>query len=149
LLLDLLRPPDPPPLLLVGCYRKEDAADSPLLETLALRPGASESLDVREIVVGELPVREAEEMARSLLGSSGNPAVLTPEAIARESRGNPLFIDELARYAGERDAAIAREDVGLDDVLWARVSRLPDAARRLLETVAVAGRPLERATARK
>jgi serine/threonine protein kinase/tetratricopeptide (TPR) repeat protein len=154
LLLDLFRPPDPPPLLLIGCYRREDALDSPLLKSFSLRPSVSEGLDVREVVVAELAPPEAEEMARSLLASSGASPSRSPQAIARESRGNPLFIDELARYVGERveppsGEVAAADDVHLDDVIWARVSRLPDDAQRLLETVAVAGRPLERSTARR
>ncbi len=154
LLLELLRPPDPPPLLLIGCYRKEDAADSPLLKALAMRAPASEELVIREIVVAELSPEEAEEMASSLLASSLAPRTLTPESIARESRGNPLFIDELARYVGEpadppAGEIAASDEVRLDDVIWARVSRLPNEAQRLLETIAIAGRPLDRSTARR
>jgi predicted ATPase len=154
LLIDLFRPPDPPPLLLIGCYRREDALDSPLLKAFSLRPSVSEGLEVRELVVGELAPPEAEEMARSLLASSGTSRSLSAESIARESRGNPLFIDELARYIGElaeplAGELVASEDVRLDDVIWARVSRLPAEARQLLETVAVAGQPLDRATARR
>ena len=82
------------------------------------------------------------------------PRPLSPESIARESRGNPLFIDELARYVGEpaeplAGEVVASDEVRLDDVIWARVSRLPEEAQRLLETVAVAGRPLDRSTARR
>ncbi len=154
LLLELLRPPDPPPLLLIGCYRKEDGPDSPLIKALATRPSVAEELQIQELVVAEFSPPEAEEMARSLLVSSRGPRSLSPESIARESRGNPLFIDELARYVGElaeplAGELVASDEVRLDDVIWARVSRLPEDAQRLLETVAVAGRPLDRSTARR
>ncbi len=104
-------------------------------------------------------------LANRLLGD----AVLAPgrealvDAIARESAGNPYFVAELVRYAqsdnlatgaswsspawspflsdsaGSTDSAA----IALDDVLWARIRRLPDEPRRVLEIVAVSGKPLE------
>ena len=65
--------------------------------------------------------------------------------VARESGGNPLFIDELVKHiqGGEpidRWDAIGQLD--LDEVLWDRIRRQPEDAQRLLGAVAVSGRPI-------
>jgi serine/threonine protein kinase len=150
LLADLVRPPDPPPMLLLGCYRSEEAQASPLLR--ALLPGLSSLGDVREVAVAELSPEEARELAERLLEASDGGARSRAEAIARESAGNPFFIDELARYesaapAGARGVAGARRETTLAEVIHARVAQLPGEARRLLEILAVAGQPVERAVA--
>ena len=65
------------------------------------------------------------------------------EAIARESGGNPYFIEELVRFSqAEAEVASARV-VTFDQALATRVSRLPEGSRRLLEVVAVSGVPIE------
>ncbi len=84
------------------------------------------------------------------------------EEITRESRGNPFFLSELVRFGSagidpsERDSAgpaesPARPETGttLEEVIRWRVERLPDPARRLLEILSVAGRPLRPGVARR
>ena len=70
--------------------------------------------------------------------------------VARESRGNPLFIDELVRHIQNGEPTERWEDIGqldLDDVLWARTQWQPEEAKRLLGVVAVSGRPIRQALA--
>jgi serine/threonine protein kinase len=147
LISEILRPPDPPLLLMLGAYRSEDAAVSPFLrEILGSRESAGPSLDRREVTVASLTQQEAESLATILLGDD-NPALSTSTAaIARESGGNPYLIAELVRYgqssAEPSDGLSPGEEITLDRVLWARILRLPEEARRLLEIIAVSGRPL-------
>ncbi|MBI3693757.1 MAG: AAA family ATPase, partial [Acidobacteria bacterium] len=147
LLGELLRPPDPPAVLLIGCYRSEEADSSPLLRALLPSRGAGSGLDVREMVVGELTQEEAEEVARALLGDDRPATRARAEAIARESGGNPFFLDELVHYT--RAGRESEGETTLDEVLRVRVARLPEEARRLLEVVAVAARPVELEVARR
>ncbi len=147
LLSDLLRPPDPPVLLLVGCYRGEDAANSPFLQELGkLRRSLGETLDIRDIDVEPLTSADAETLAQSLIADDGHGSSQSVRAIARESGGNPFFIAELVRHVqsteGHDNGTTLEGGVALDKVLWSRVLRLPEEPRRLLEIVAVSGRPL-------
>ncbi len=154
LLTELLRPPDPPVLLLLGCLRSEDATTSPFLRAFLEPQQQNETtLDRRELTVGELTAAEARQLALTLLGPGEEdtvPGSGPADAIARESRGNPFFLYELvkafqaATEPAERRAAGA---INLDQVLWTRIQRLPDEARKLLEVLAVAGRPLAQASA--
>jgi serine/threonine protein kinase len=152
LLSELLDPPDAPRLLLLGCYRSDDAAKSLLLQALLnVHEGGGEGLDRRVLALAPLESTDAERLALALLGSQDETAVGHAAAIARESGGNPFFINELVRYV-QADAGLVHRmpgvnEVAFDEVVWARVGRLPEEARRLLEIVAVSGRPLDQADA--
>jgi hypothetical protein len=144
-LTELLRPPDPPVLLLVAAYRSEEVADNALLRAALRAPGAA-GVDCRDVIVDPLGRDEAENLALQLLGADARH-VAQASTIAVESGGNPFFVAELARAVqtgtGAASGAGAEpEVVALDEVLWSRVARLPDEARRLLEVVAVSGGPL-------
>jgi hypothetical protein len=174
LLVELLRPPDPPVLLFLAAYRSEDRATSPLLQALArahaLGQEPAESpearggpgIDCRELGLEPLTRDEAWALALSLLGPIGldEPAARENlvDAIVRESGGSPFFVAELVRHIQGDGIGV---DLGLsparglaapggsgssrltlDAVLWSRIRRLPTEARRLLELVAVSGRPL-------
>ena len=151
LLSELMRPPDPPVFLLLGCYRDEDARSSPFLRTLL---GTSERenrmLDQRDLAVDALTESEASELALSLLGGADPDVTAHARAIARESGGNPFFVTELVRHisvGAELSARSAAREVTLDEVLWDRIRRLPGGARRFLEAVAVSGQPVRQASA--
>jgi tetratricopeptide (TPR) repeat protein len=119
-------------MLLVLGYRTEEGAPSAcvqLMQSARGRPGA----DVREIHVGPLLAGEAQSLARALLPA---PDAALAARIAREAEGNPLFVAELARHPSP-------DRVTLEEMLLARVEDLPPAARRLLEVIAVAGKPIE------
>ena len=142
-----------PPLLLVACYRSEDRERVPLL---ALLSGGAETVETRAIEVGPLAADEACALARARLIEEGGGAAApdaaletVAEAIARESAGNPFFVEELVRYTLEEAAPAGRSssEVTLGEVIRARVARLEPDARRLLEVVAVAGRPIAQGVA--
>ena len=71
--------------------------------------------------------------------------------VARESGGSPYFVNELTRYltgGGELSESLAPAcGVSLDEVLWRRVLSLPPKPGRLLEAIAVAGRPIRQGVA--
>jgi eukaryotic-like serine/threonine-protein kinase len=147
LLLELMRPPMAPPLLLLMTYRDEEAKTNPfLLETSALWPAGA---DVREHPVGPLEPDEARRLALALLGSNDAASTEVADAVARESGGSPFLVEELARGAnvGSRPGAssgpeAASAPLTLDQIIRVRLERLTIDARRLVEVIAVGGRPL-------
>ena len=138
LLADLMKPPDSPALLLIGCYRSEESETSDLLSVLLpLResPPAA-SLRRMDIAVGELAADEAQSLAAELLGGAHDRG--RAQAIARESQGNPFLVDALSRFGRDEPSGAP-----LDEVIRRRAADLPEPARRLLSVVAVAGRPID------
>jgi serine/threonine protein kinase len=143
LLTELLRPPEPLPLLLLACYRSEGEASSLCLHALRAAGGSEH----RELSVEPLAPAEARQLARALLGPTDPAEEARAEAVACESGGNPFFLHELAQSARTREDNGPAAAVALDEVLWARVQRLPEEARHLLEVVALAGAPLRQGEA--
>lgn len=163
LLAELLRPPAAPPFLLIGSFRSEERESSPLLHAL-LDSGQLEAGSSRELEVAELDEEAAYALARHLLAARTadfkSAASTDTEAadaalarsIARESQGSPFFVGELVEHAvadldGSAETLPKFDDdstaTTLDRLIVARLRRLPAETRRLLEVVAVAGRPLE------
>ena len=148
LLLDeIQKPPDPPPLLLIGAYRSEDEASSPFLRALNEHRESLRwrGIDVRELEVSGLSREQAAGLIEALRDQGVELSADHAERILREAAGSPLFLSELARSSQDRPADLA---VHLRDVIMERVEALPAPARRLLETVAVAGKPLDLGAAR-
>lgn len=142
LLADLLHPPDPPQVMLVLCYRGEDEGGSPVLRELL--PRLTESVTIlQDVELRALSGPEARLLARALLGALTPETQELAEWIAEESRGSPFFIQELAQHVRrERPEAQAAGGQRLEAYIRMRVEELPEEARNLLRTLAVAGYPL-------
>jgi serine/threonine protein kinase/tetratricopeptide (TPR) repeat protein len=151
-----------PPLLFIGTYRSEDEGTSPFLKAMARLKGKlpERGIGLYELAVDKLSADDSRELIEVLLEEEQ----LAPERIEsllRDAAGSPLYLWELARWAvGEHPAALlpgfehpAAEpgptEVRLRDLILARIGLLGPAARRLLEVVSVAGKPIELGIARE
>jgi len=144
LLSAILEPPDAPRLLFVASFRSEYRDTSACLKALD-RGLTAAGTGPDDIEVQPLSSADASVLSNALL--VGRPEGVAAR-IAAESGGNPFFIHELARYANEHPEWMAEagaEAFDLDRVVWDRVSRLPAAARTMLEVVAIAGQPVRNA----
>ena len=139
--------PDPVPLLLVGSYRDDAAGVAPLLDALFADPAFALPRPI-EVVVEPLEARDAERLALELLPAAFEGAGALAARIAEEAAGHPLFIAELA-YASQVRWASPRPVGSLVDLVTERVAALPEPARRVLETAAVAGTPLSQSVLRE
>ncbi|HEX7837877.1 MAG TPA: protein kinase [Kofleriaceae bacterium] len=131
LLGEILRPPDPPRMLLLAAVRT--AEDAPALPAL---PG-----EVRRLRLLRLGPEESAELAGMLLDRLAPEQRTQTTRIVDETGGHPLFIGELVRYAAA-DSRAAITQLRLDEAIWARVSQLPAAPLGVLKIVAVAVAPL-------
>ncbi len=143
LLLHLLTAPRDARLVIVGTYRSEMLERASSLEHLlseAARHGDAWSLEL-----GPLPYEEACRLAAARLGTRSIDDIC--DTIARESGGNPLFVEELARHAEASTSVRGAARVGLEAMTQARVRELPPHARTLLQLVAIAGGPISQRVA--
>jgi serine/threonine protein kinase len=142
LLSEILRAPEPPPIMLLLCYRDEDVGSAPILRELL--PSLSESVTiVQDVVLKALAPAQAVSLARALLGLDSAKAWHQAEWIARESRGVPFFIQELAQYVRQlHPDEVEQGERRLEDYIHLRVEVLPQDARTILQTLAIAGCPL-------
>ena len=139
LLLDaLLRPPDPPPLLMLACLRTEEIASKPFLQAFLHGDGAPARTALMLDPMSEDETRDAME---SMIPAEARIAAAERLALSREAGGNPFLLEQLAHYAAGHDPRDGRAAT-LADMLQHRLHGSPDGARRFLEVLAVCGRPM-------
>ncbi len=152
LLTEVLRAPEAPNLLLVACSRTDEEGARDILAAFPVVNKRGEQPTAVHVSVDPLTTVEAHRLALALLaqeGHGGPGADTRAAAVASESAGSPFFVGELVRYAGfldQRDGATSDDaQIRLDNVVRARVRELDDESRRLLEVVAISGRPTRQA----
>lgn len=138
LLEELVRPPDGPALLLIGSFRAEDAETKPFLNQLLHNAGTE---SCRELLLNRLTDSEAIELVQVILASAQLAGEEFVDAIVQEAAGDPFLIEQLCHYVmmSERPGTAG---VTLTTMLEERIRQLPNGSRALLDTLAVAARPV-------
>jgi class 3 adenylate cyclase/tetratricopeptide (TPR) repeat protein len=116
------------PILLVATYRP------------GYRPPWSDRSFATQVSLGRLTADESLAIVRSVLPASGSGDPLA-RLILDKAEGNPFFLEELARAVSDQGL---RTDLPVPDtvhgVLTARIDRLDEEAKRVLQTASVLGR---------
>jgi transcriptional regulator with AAA-type ATPase domain/tetratricopeptide (TPR) repeat protein len=116
-------------ILLVATYRP------------GYRPAWIDKSYAMQMALQPLPPGESLSFVRALLGAYElSDAVV--QAILAKAEGNPFFLEELARSVREQHVTsppLAVPDT-VQEVLQARIDRLPPSQRQLLQTAAVVGK---------
>ena len=137
----LMRLPQAPPVLVLAAFRRDDVAASRFLPGLLKVDQPAEQrrafAEQAEIALEGLSAEEVAELAASH-GQAARAGEIT-----RESGGVPIFIDYLLEPgAAAPSAPSASEPFSLAVVLGQRIERLPPDQQRLLQIVAIGGRPV-------
>jgi class 3 adenylate cyclase/tetratricopeptide (TPR) repeat protein len=101
------------------------------------RPPWIEKSYATQITLSRLNQQESQAVVRSIVGQDENSSVLI-ETVLGKAEGNPFFLEEMAR------SILEHSDVAVPDtvqgVVMARVDRLPEDHKRLLQAASVLGR---------
>jgi tetratricopeptide (TPR) repeat protein len=101
------------------------------------RPPWIEKSYATQITLSRLTQGESRAVIRSVLRRS-DPSEALVEAVLGKAEGNPFFLEELTRSLLEHPDVLVPDTI--QGVLMARIDRLPEEHKRLLQTAAVLGR---------
>jgi eukaryotic-like serine/threonine-protein kinase len=137
LLEDLLWPPAPAMLTLLS-FRSEETAGKSFLRALLDRAGR----DIwSAIALDPLTDDEARVLIGALVPADATLDEDGRRQLTREAAGSPFVLEQLARYAGLRIPESGQTPT-FADMFAARLQSLSPDAQRLLETLALCGRPM-------
>jgi class 3 adenylate cyclase/tetratricopeptide (TPR) repeat protein len=126
-------------------FLAENLPDARILMLATYRP-SYRPLWIDQSYAGQAPLQplsrdDSLQVVRSVLDARRLVDLVSEEIVAKAD-GNPFFLEQLALHAGE--ARDLRSDLmvpgSIHDVVMARIDRLPDETKQLLQTAAVIGR---------
>ncbi len=130
-------------------FLSESVRDGRILILATYRPGYRPPW-IDKSYAGQTPLQplsrdDSLQMVRSAL-RKGRLVELVTEEIVAKGDGNPFFLEQLALHAGEarehRSELMVPDTI--HDVVMARIDRLPEETKRLLQIAAVIGRDFSR-----
>jgi class 3 adenylate cyclase/tetratricopeptide (TPR) repeat protein len=126
-------------------FLAENAGEARILMLATYRPGYRPPW-IGKSYAGQLPVQplsrdDSLNVVHSVLNVERIIKLATEEIVAKAD-GNPLFLEQLTLHAGEaRDLrSVLMVPDTIHDVVMARIDRLPDALKQLLQVASVIGR---------
>ncbi|MCA9698056.1 MAG: protein kinase, partial [Myxococcales bacterium] len=134
LLINLMRPPDPPTMLVLLGYRDDLEHRREALDEL-IEPAALIGRDIRELELGPMAPQDALDLATRLLGDEAERG--QAQAVVDRAEANPFFIGQM--ILGRHQDAL---ELGLDEIVARRIVDLDPEVRVVLAAVAIAGGPL-------
>ncbi len=123
----------------------ESLAGAPLLLLLTYRPGyrppGIEKSYATQIALQPLAAPDSLSLVRSFLQTEELPPAVA-DAVLGRAEGNPFFLEELALSLWEQSepGATAAVPGTIQEALMARINRLPDEPKRVLQTASILGR---------
>ena len=154
LLQSLLRLVTDQRILFINVFRPQSSETAEHIQTLARELYAPYHTEIR---LEGLDSAHTDLLIRNLLKTDDLPATV-PDLIAKQTEGNPFYIEEVVRslidqgaveYQNGRFRVTAKIDTvvipgTIQDVIMARVDRLDESARQLLQVASVIGRSFYR-----
>ncbi|MEW4529939.1 protein kinase [Maioricimonas sp. JC845] len=135
---ELLQPPEPPAVMLLGSYRRDEAESSPFLQRWARHDNDTGSGPRdRNVDVGPLTESQCLAFLATRLGTSSDALEGPAREMFADSQGNPYFLEQLLE--GFNPATGECEQIPLQEVIARKLTRLPADATSLLEAIAVGG----------
>ena len=138
LLEEILGSPSPPAMLTLLCFRSEEIAAKPFLQTLLDRADRHEW---SALSLEPMTEDEAQTLIGGLLPEDSTLTNHDKLRMTREAGGSPFLLEQLALHAGVTDRATS-ESYTFGAMFDARLSALGQDARGFLETLAICGRPM-------
>jgi len=126
-------------------FLAENVPDARILMLATYRPGYRPPW-IDKSYAGQAPLQplsrdDSLQVVRSMLSAERLVDLMSEEIVAKAD-GNPFFLEQLALHVGEardvRSGLMVPESI--HDVVMARIDRLPDGTKQLLQTAAVIGR---------
>ena len=122
----------------------ERLADAPLLVLMTYRPGyrppGAEKSYFTQIALQPLSGEDSLKVVQAVLKTEQIPDPIARVILTR-AEGNPFFLEELAWVVGDLGDHLPQTvPETLEEVLLARIDRVPEDRKRLLQTASVLGR---------
>jgi eukaryotic-like serine/threonine-protein kinase len=142
LVVELLRPPRPPAVILLGVVRDSEEP-GPFVRILREHAHATlREVETMDVIVPPLTTDELYHLVNDLAGGVDPGSALVAN-VARESGGNAFLAQELASRLRRNEAGSPAANVRLEEVVLERAASLSERQRLLLELISLAAGPLD------